>query len=106
MNPEQIARMQIVRYLLQQAKNQLKLATPLRPSALLSMHDAIEMLLDTAAEAKQVPLRNKTHLQEYWRLFAGLSPAITLPAERSISRLNRARVDLKHHGIMPTNEQL
>jgi hypothetical protein len=106
MNPEQIARILIVRFLLLQAKNQLNLSASLRPSALLSMHDAIEMFLDTASEAKQIPLSNKTNLQEYWRLFANANPPIALPAQRAVDRLNRARVNLKHHGILPTDEQL
>lgn len=106
MNPDQIARMLIVRFLLQQADNQPKLPGPLRSSALLSMHDAIEMFLDTAAEAKQIPFSNKTNLHEYWPLFARATPPISLPAERAIERLNRARVSLKHHGLLPTDEQL
>ena len=82
------------------------MAAPLRCVALLSMHDAIEMFLAAAAEAKQVGLSNKTELGQYWRLFADLEPTITLPAQRPVERLNRARVDLKHHGIRPTNDQL
>jgi hypothetical protein len=50
-SPEHLTRLSLTRCLLQQAEQQIALPAPRQCLALLSLHDAIEMFLDTAAEA-------------------------------------------------------
>src|SRR5713101_7834848 len=102
---EHLNRLSITRSLIQQAEQQLKLAAPLRCIALLSLHDSIEMFLDTAADANSVPL-GKREFRDYWRSFTAANPPIALPMERAMEKINRARVALKHHGIRPSDDQL
>ena len=102
---EHLTRLSLVRYLLLQAKQQLTAAGPSRCIALLHLHDALEMFLDTAAEALGVsgPQRE---FKNYWPSFAAANPPVTLPMQRPMEKLNRARVALKHHGIRPPDDQL
>jgi hypothetical protein len=64
------------------------------------------MFLDTAAEAVGVPLGKKREFKDYWRSFAPPNSPVQLPLERSMEKLNAARVALKHHGQRPTGDQL
>jgi hypothetical protein len=105
-SPEHLARLSLTRYLLQQAEQQIALPAPRQCLALLSLHDAIEMFLDTAAEAVGVPLGKKREFKDYWRSFAPPNSPVRLPLERSMEKLNAARVALKHHGQRPTGDQL
>ena len=102
---EQLTRLSLVRYLLRQAEAQTEQPSPLRYLALLSLHDAAEMFLDVAAEHLKLP-GSRRDFRDYWRLFQDGSPPITLPMERSMDKLNRARVALKHHGQLPNDSQL
>jgi hypothetical protein len=92
--------------LLQQAEQQIALPAPRQCLALLSLHDAIEMLLDTAAEAASLPLGKMREFKDYWRIFAPPNSPIKLPLERAMEKINTARVALKHHGQRPTSDQL
>jgi hypothetical protein len=105
-SPEHLTRLSLTRCLLQQAEQQIALPAPRQCLALLSLHDAIEMFLDTAAEAVGVPLGKKTDFKDYWRSFASPNSPVQLPLERSMAKINAARVALKHHGQRPTSDQL
>jgi hypothetical protein len=63
------------------------------------------MFLDTAAEALSIPGPQR-EFKNYWSSFAAANPPVVLPMQRSMEKLNRARVDLKHHGIRPADDQL
>ena len=92
--------------MLQQAEQQIALPASRQCLALLPLHDAIEMFLDTAAEAASLPMGKKREFKDYWRSFAPPNFPIQLPLERSMEKINAARVALKHHGQRPTSDQL
>jgi hypothetical protein len=105
-SPEHLTRLSLTRCLLQQAEQQIALPAPRQCLALLSLHDAIEMFLDTAAEAASLPIGKKREFKDYWRSFAPPNFPIQLPLERAMEKINAARVALKHHGQRPTSDQL
>lgn len=102
---EQLTRLSLARYLLYQADRQISQPSPLRCVGLLSLHDSLEIFLDTAAEAVNAP-GSRRDFKDFWRCFAAAAPPVNLPMERSIEKINKARVSLKHHGQRPSNDQL
>jgi hypothetical protein len=105
LSQEQLTRLSLVRYLLRQAESQIGQPSPLRSLALLPLHDAAEIFLDLAAEYLKLPA-SRREFSDYWKLFRNVSPPVTLPMERGMDKLNRARVALKHHGQLPNDNQL
>jgi hypothetical protein len=103
---EHLTRLSLARYLLRQAEQQLSAPAPARCVALSSLHDCLEMFLDTAAEAVGARLGNRKEFKDYWPRLAAASPPIHLPMERAMEKINRTREDLKHHGLRPADDQL
>jgi hypothetical protein len=103
---EQMTRLSLVGYLLRDAEEQARQPPPLCSLALLSIHDAVEMFLDVAAEATSAPVSKRRDFKEYWQVFAALDPPIRLPMQRAMDKLNTARVGLKHHGQRTTLDQI
>jgi len=106
LSSDQVTRLALVRYLLQHAEAVLKNPQPLCSLALLSAHDAIEMSLDVLAEAANASTATGKNFESYWKGLKSSAPLVHLPLERQMIRLNRARVDLKHHGLRPSSDQL
>lgn len=102
---EQVNRLTLVRYLLKLAESQLDQSPIIRALALLTMHDAAELLLDVAAEVRQVSA-GKREFKDYWGAFRQATPPIELPLQRQMDKMNRARVGLKHHGLRPDDGQI
>jgi hypothetical protein len=76
---------------------QSSLAEPIRFAALLTMHDAIELFLCIAAEHLDVS-KKELRFMEYWDVLPS-----KLTQKEAMRRLNQARVDFKHHGLIPSN---
>ena len=106
LSPDQVTRLALARYLLQHAEAALKNPQPLCSLALLSAHDAIEMLLDVLAETVNASIATGSNFDSYWNGLKNSSAPVHLPLERQMKRLNRARVALKHHGQRPSGDQL
>jgi hypothetical protein len=104
LSPDHVTRLALARYLLQHARTLKENRTPLNSLALLSMHDAIEMVLDVLAETANVAIPTGANFNAYWTVFNASS--VHLPLERQMKRLNAARVALKHHGQRPSGDQL
>jgi hypothetical protein len=92
-----------VRYILNLSKEQASLSEPLGSVSLLLMHDAIEMTLHLSAV--HLGLRGSENLMQYWELFS-TKVNLELGYKGAIDRLNKARVNLKHHGIFPDKSEL
>jgi hypothetical protein len=94
-----IARLSFVRYLYQLALTQGEQPEPLSASALLTLHDSIELYLDLACEVMNV--KPPVRFMEYWDC---LEPKVAggLGHKEPMRRLNKARVNLKHHGAFPS----
>jgi hypothetical protein len=106
LSPDHVTRLALARYLLQHAGTLIEKPPPLCSLALLSMHDAIEMVLDVLAETADVAIPLRTNFNEYWTLLLKDPNRVYLSLERPIKRLNVARVALKHHGHRPAGDQL
>lgn len=64
----------------------------------LLAQDAIELLLGAIALQYDLPIKEKASLHDYYeKIEAHLKTKI--PYRKEIEKLNRARVDIKHHGI-------
>ena len=106
LTPDQVTRLALARYLLQNAETLIKNPQPFCSLALLSLHDAVEMVLDVVAEAANAPVSAGANFANYWNTLKSLADPVHLPLERQMNRLNRSRVALKHHGQWPNNDQL
>jgi hypothetical protein len=68
--------------------------------SLLLVHDAVELLMIAIIDYLQVPSKNKRDFMDFWsdlRNAGHLEPPDRIPLET----LNKLRVGLKHHGILP-----
>ncbi|PJM96577.1 hypothetical protein [Streptomyces sp. CB01373] len=76
---------------------------PLAATSVLSFHDAVELFLVLAGEHLQVGLPTQINFSQYWdKLAAGLPPNTQLPSKKAMERMNKLRVNLKHHGAVPS----
>ncbi|MEE6260964.1 hypothetical protein [Plantactinospora sonchi] len=93
-------RLAYIRYLHQVALQQARLPEPLSSTSILMLHDAVESFLLLAAEHFGVtPPRE---FEKYWEAFKPHLPAGTgLASQQGMRRLNKIRVNLKHHGAHP-----
>lgn len=103
-DPSVMRRLAFIRQLFQQGITQSGLPEPLNATAVLSVHDASELLLVVIADQLKASLPKHTTFMDYWRQlepsrFAG---GVVLPARQRMERLNELRNGLKHNGVMPS----
>ena len=103
LSPDTIRRLSFVRYLYLLALTQHKQPEPLSASALLTLHDSIELYLDLACEVLSV--QPPERFIQYWDR---LGPKVDggLGHQEPMRRLNKVRVNLKHHGVFPSRFDL
>jgi hypothetical protein len=106
MTPNETRRLAFIKYLLTLANQQVKQPEPLANVALLQFHDATELFLHLAAEHLNVTIPQRTNFMDYWGHIGPQVAPAGLPQQASMSRLTRARNDLKHAGIMPSRQDL
>lgn len=107
MDEQIVRRITFVRLLLQQANtlfektNETMAGMPLLPA-----HDAVEMLLRAVAEVSDASVPNNAAFDQLIakidEKLAGQTPPKVIPYRTAINRLNTARNNFKHAGIMPT----
>jgi hypothetical protein len=73
-------------------------------AAILSFHDAVELFYVLALDHMAVQVDPKTPFEAYWRELAKVVP--NLSGRRGMERLNKVRVNLKHHGSIPGTQQV
>jgi hypothetical protein len=71
--------------------------------ALLNFHDAAEMLLQLLCEHLDVPGKSR-EFAAYWPALE--EKGLVLGGRRDMARLNAARVNLKHRGLLPATFEL
>lgn len=102
MDIEVIRRIMLARHLYSLASSYLKSNNDLYHfSAINLMQDAVEAFLLGVADHVEAQLNEKTNFDKY---FVEINNKITpkeLPFKTKLLRLNRIRVDSKHHGIQP-----
>ena len=79
---------------------------PLATTALLSFHDAAEMFLGLAADYLGVNLIPRTSTSTATSPRSSRAPGSDLPSRHPMRRMNRSRVNLKHHGLFPSPTDL
>lgn len=97
-------RLLYVRSLYERGVRQSKESPPWHTASVLTFHDAVEMLLALALEHNNVPNERVQFLQ-YWAKFQEKTGR-ELPHLGAMDRLNNLRVQLKHHGIPPRDEEV
>lgn len=104
----EIRRLAFVRYLCRMAEENSRAPDPMASASLLLFHDSIELFLQLACEHLN-SVRSERKEPEFMEYFAivnkKLEPRVLAQTE-SMRRLNKARVALKHHGIMPSRADL
>lgn len=101
LSPDEASRLAFIRYLHHQAVQQGTLPEPQSSAAVLLLHDAVEAFLLLAAEhLSATPPRE---FGQYWDVLspAKLTGGVDLAVKQGMVRLNKIRVNLKHHGIQP-----
>ena len=98
---DEAGRLAFIRYLHHQAAQQGGLPEPQSSAAVLLLHDAVEAFLLLAAE--HLGASPPRDFVQYWDTLspAKLSNGVDLAVKQGMSRLNRVRVNLKHHGVQP-----
>ena len=94
-------RLVFIKYLYNIAVEQSKRPEILCSVSILTFHDAIELFLRLASEFLDVGKAQPSFI-EYWDLLSKKLSERGLTQRESIRRLNKARVGLKHHGILPS----
>jgi hypothetical protein len=96
-----------IRFLYTQGLEQARQPEPLSATALLSFHDAVELFLILSGEHLHANLSTSINFLEYWdRLAPSLPGKIPLGHKGAMARMNRLRVNLKHHGSIPSESDL
>jgi hypothetical protein len=102
-----IKRLAFIKYLYKVAVEQSQRPEPLCSASILSFHDAIELFLQLACEHLDVGKgKGEIRFLEYWGILPSKLPPGVPTHKESMEKLNRARVNLKHHGILPSKSQI
>lgn len=98
----EMERLAFIRYLYLKAVDESFRPEPLCASAVLTFHDAVEMFLQLGTEhVHAVTGKRGPDFHEYWSLIEAQLDGAKLTHLESMKRFNKARVDLKHYGILP-----
>lgn len=100
-----IQRLSLIKYVYTTGARESTKPEPLSVSALLLYQDAVELFLQLGAEHFDVGASQMAFM-DYWEVFGKEPHKILLMQKEGMRRLNRSRVDLKHHGIMPSRIDL
>lgn len=109
MIPEQtMRRLAFVRYLYSQGVEQSRRPYPHAAVSLLTFHDAVELFLVLAYEHLNAHVKGEREpaFMDYWKLLRRRVPPDGLSQESSMQRVNKARVSLKHRGVLPSSLDL
>lgn len=105
LDDSQIRRLAFIKFLRMHALEMLKQPEPMACASLLLIHDAAELFLGLASEVWDARPKDDSFLNYWPALDAKLSPNSVTKRE-GMSKLNKARVGLKHHGNMPSRLSL
>ncbi|WP_331733172.1 hypothetical protein OG948_60335 (plasmid) [Embleya sp. NBC_00888] len=100
-------RLAFVRFLVDQGVDQARLPQPLAATSVLSFHDAVELFLVLVGEHLQANLPTQIHFADYWgKLQPYLPQGSHLPGKKAMERMNKIRVNHKHHGSIPSQTDI
>ncbi|MEV7899391.1 hypothetical protein [Streptomyces cyaneofuscatus] len=102
-----IQRLAFVRFLHAQGVAQSAQPEPMSAAAVLSFQDAVEHFLLISADHLEVNLPSSMQFLQYWEKLQPKLPAgQVLPSKQALGRVNKLRVDLKHHGNIPSSHAI
>ena len=96
-----LRRLAFIKFIYYSAVEQSKKPEPLSAASILTFHDAVELFLQLASEYHNVG-KSGTSFMDYWDLLSPKLPSGGITQKESMRRLNSARVELKHHGTLPS----
>lgn len=102
---QEVKRLAFIRFLYSQGLEQAARPQPLNAPGLLSFHDAVEMFLLLAGEHLKVNYSKGVNFEGY---FTEIEKAtgVVLPSRPAMRRMNSSRVNFKHHGSIPSAQDL
>ena len=101
MQDVEVKRLAFIRHLYKVGVEQSNQPEPLNTMSLLSFHDAAELFLHLAAEHLNAA-KNTKEFMDYWDKINQKIQPDQITQKESMGRLNKARVQLKHHGTSPS----
>lgn len=107
LSQQTIQRLAFVRFLHAQGVAQSAQPEPMSAAAILSFQDAVEHFLLISADHLEVNLPSSMQFLQYWEKLQPKLPAgQVLPSKQALGRVNKLRVDLKHHGNIPSSHAI
>ncbi|MEW2426160.1 hypothetical protein AB0911_37305 [Streptomyces nigra] len=106
LDPQTAKRLAFLRLVYEQGVQQSRLSAPLNATALLFLHDAVELFLVLAGDHLRVQLDRKTSFLDYWDRLKKAPNGVHLSGVAGMRRLNDHRNGLKHAGNMPSPDVL
>lgn len=102
----EISRLSFIKYLYQIAVEQSYKPEPQNSVAVLMFHDSIELFLELAAEFLGCNVSSNTSFMGYFDLVNSKLSGNQLSQKVAMNRLNKSRVNLKHHGVLLTTADI
>jgi hypothetical protein len=106
MDLETIRRISLARYLFQLGTSALRSSNDLHLfGAVNLMQDAVEAFLIAVGDVVSAEIDQNTKFDKYFVAINDRIKPRELPFKNKLLRLNRMRVDAKHHGIQPARDE-
>ncbi|MEU7338729.1 hypothetical protein [Streptomyces sp. NPDC007074] len=102
LDPQTAKRLAFLRLVYEQGVQQSRLPEPLNATALLFLHDSVELFLVLAGDHLRAQLDRKTNFLDYWDRLKKAPNGVHLSGVAGMRRLNHHRNELKHVGNMPS----
>jgi hypothetical protein len=99
-----IKRLALIKYLHNLGMDQAKKSEPLNSISILTFHDLVELFLQLICD--EYDIKYSEPFLGYWDKINGKVKSKTLSHKSSMVKLNRSRVEFKHHGIMPSSADI
>lgn len=96
-----IQKLALIRYLYNNAVNQSRQPEPMGATSILTFHDSVELFLGLACEHFDVG-KSSMNFMDYWEAINPKLEPGSLGQKKSMQRMNKSRVNLKHHGTLPS----
>ncbi|MBX9399473.1 hypothetical protein K4749_39560 [Streptomyces sp. TRM72054] len=106
MTPLEVQRLAYIRFLFEEGIDYSRRPAPLSATAVLVLHDAVELFLGLAADHHATDPDPKIQFMAYWAELKKSEAAIHLPGQGSMRTLNDVRVAMKHHGTLPAEQTI
>lgn len=102
MEPTHLQRLSFIKYLFSVGLDQSEKSEPLCGASILSFHDSVELFLRLSLERLNISTKTEPKFMEHFDIIDKELKEARLSQKESIRRLDRARADLKHLGIIPS----